>query len=246
MILLDKESVRNIINCNRSKSYTYGLCRKDGRLFYVGVGIRHRVFHHSSSHGLSKDGNKLKVRIIEKENADIRYVIFMVHNDRLKCLEVEAALVAAFGRVDMGTGTLSNLTDGGEIGPNGARISDEARVRVKAARKRDAPVLSAKNKAFWNTLSEEAQEQKVERMRSRHKEPEVIAKIGNKSKERWADPVFKKKMSEKQKTIQTELADVHSNNMKAKWSDPEFRAAMIESRRIARLKRLSDTKETTD
>jgi hypothetical protein len=67
MLLLTKDKLNQILKQNRGKSYTYGLCRGSGDLFYVGVGIRQRVLNHTYEHELNRGGNKHKISIIKRK-----------------------------------------------------------------------------------------------------------------------------------------------------------------------------------
>ena len=90
--------------------YTYGYLRqkdskisKAGTLYYVGKGKGSRAFSHHRNTPVPKDRNRiifLKENLTEKEAFD--------H---------EIEMIKFYGRVDIGTGILRNLTDGGE-GPS--------------------------------------------------------------------------------------------------------------------------------
>lgn len=132
MLLLTKTKLNKILNKDVSKSYTYGLCRGSGELFYIGVGIRRRVFAHTYTSELTKSGNRLKTNITKKEleAGGLRYVLFCVNKDREVCLSLEKELIQHFGRLDLGTGSLANLTAGGEIGVTGVVVSQETREKL--------------------------------------------------------------------------------------------------------------------
>jgi len=246
MLLLTKTKVKDILRQSKGKSYTYGLCDKDGTLFYVGVGIRNRVLTHSYKSTLKRDGNKLKTNTILKLNGEIFYVIFLVHTTREPCLCLESKLILKFGRRDNSTGCLTNLTDGGEIGPTGYKLGEEARQRLSVMRKDNSSVYSESNKQHWLQLTTEEQQDKVSKMRSRSLDPDVVAKVASKTKERWADPEYKKRLSEKQKQSQKAGAEENRKRMKANWDNPEWKADMLKKRREARLRKLLNTENPSD
>lgn len=243
MIFITEAKVKSIIYSDKTKSYTYGLVRDDNSLFYVGVGIKNRVLQHKMSFEL-KNNNRLKSNTIKKQN-NLRYVIFIVHKDRSVCLQLEKSLIEKFGRKDNNTGILCNLTDGGEIGPTGMKISDETRIKLKKLRQESAQHLSIKNKEYWDTLSDEEKVDKVKTMRNGITKNTHL-KIGVKSKERWENEDYKNRLSLKQKESQSKVADVHSSNMKLKWKDPVFREQMLLARKLAKGKRIVSKQDTTE
>lgn len=239
MILLQNEQVKKIIYRDRRKYYTYGLCRQDGSIYYVGVGIRNRVFQHLMDYELEKSANRLKVNITNKaiENGGVYFVIFMVHRDREVCLGYEKRLVSYFGRIDKGTGCLANMTDGGENWPNGRVLSEENRRKLSERSRRLAGHLSVKTKQYWESLSEEEKNERLLRLRSSKADSDLLSL---KLVERWSDPEYKTRLSEKQKVSQSLVAETHSANMREKWADPEFREYMLLRRKIAREKKASE------
>lgn len=244
MILLSKDSVKNIIKNNKGKHYTYGLCKANGELFYVGIGKLRRIFAHESDVKRGYVYNKLKARIINKEE-HLLYVIFLISNNRDSCLKMEAAAIKKFGRRDIGTGVLSNLTDGGEAGPNGCVYSEERRLKQIDTLKISAPKIANTLKERYISLSVEEQKEIYSRLDGHRNNEKARKKIGENSKERWADPEYKKRLSERQKIAQSKIADAHRARMRALWNDPEYRNKMIEVRKLSRQKKLA-AKELAD
>lgn len=112
-----------------NNSYVYVYCdpRKPGRWefkgfifnfqpFYIGRGKQNRIKHHLSKSSLKKDTEKNKIikEIIEQTgNPPIYFKIY--ENLEFKVSEdEEKALIKHFGRLDLGTGILTNMTHGGE------------------------------------------------------------------------------------------------------------------------------------
>ena len=246
MIRLSKDKCRLITKQDKTKSYTYGLCRSNGELFYVGVGIRNRVFNHAADFELSNGNNRLKTNIIKKEQAlgGISYILFTLHKDRLVCLDLEKKIISKFGRVDLGTGSLANLTDGGEIGPSGATATPETREKLSKVRREYREATSIKQKELWQLLSEEDKQKRISNMRSKVGTPEVSVKLTKKLLERWSDPEYRKRLSATAKVTQARRAEGTREMMLLKWADPVFREDMLERRRLARIKKLQEKSES--
>lgn len=244
MILLNKEQAKNVIRANKGKHYTYGLCKRDGELFYVGIGQRNRLFVHETDTRRGYVYNKLKSSIISKEEY-LLYVLFIVSSNRDSCLKMEANVISRFGRRDIGTGTLSNLTDGGDPGPNGCVYSEERRIKHSESLKKSASKIAKTLKDRYNSLSEEEQKEISSRLDGHRNNEKARKKISEKTKARWADLEYREKLRAKLAIINSELSEVHSENMKRLWSDPDFREKMLEARRLARQKKLA-AKELAD
>lgn len=98
--------------------YTYLWLREDGSPYYVGKGNGRRGYI-SGSHRLPcpKDLSRILIQEFPSEQDSIF---------------AERFLIAYYGRIDLETGCLRNLTDGGE-GTSGRVLSDKARARLRAA-----------------------------------------------------------------------------------------------------------------
>jgi hypothetical protein len=109
--------------------YTYLYLREDGTPYYVGKGKGRRVFKKEKNHYPPKDQNRIKLQYWEDENTAIAY---------------EKYFIDFWGRIDIGTGILRNLTDGGE-GTSGVKfrgrrpISEETRRLMSGSAKRRPP-----------------------------------------------------------------------------------------------------------
>lgn len=80
--------------------YTYMWLREDGTPYYIGKGKAHRAFY-------DLDHNIHCPR--ERERILVEY-----HRVEVDALFAEMFFIAYFGRIDLGTGCLRNLTNGGE------------------------------------------------------------------------------------------------------------------------------------
>jgi hypothetical protein len=107
--------------------YTYLWLRDDGTAYYVGKGSGDRAYT-SDAHG------------VHKPVAVERIVIYPAQSEA-EAFENEVALIWYYGRKDLGTGCLRNLTDGGENPPNwkGKKRSEHHRKATSAAKKGKPP-----------------------------------------------------------------------------------------------------------
>lgn len=95
--------------------YTYLWLREDGTPYYVGKGSGTRAFT-SACHGVHRPPQDERI-LLEEQTSET------------EAFEVERFLISFYGRLDLGTGCLRNLTDGGD-GAVGAVRSAETRLRM--------------------------------------------------------------------------------------------------------------------
>jgi NUMOD3 motif len=104
--------------------YTYLYFRqKDATPYYVGKGVNSRAFSPQHNVPVPKDKSRILIQYWESED---------------KSLDMEEWWIALYGRKDLGTGILRNLTDGGDNPPSkkGFKHSEEARRKVSEALER--------------------------------------------------------------------------------------------------------------
>jgi len=105
----------------KNKYYTYLWLREDGTPYYVGKGHGNRAFT-SFSHGVVCPPEDSRIIVQEFDSEE-------------QAFEAEKFLVVYFGRKDLGTGSLRNLTNGGENPPNHTgrkQSSEEISKRIEA------------------------------------------------------------------------------------------------------------------
>lgn len=105
--------------------YVYAHYRKtDDIIFYVGIAKSNKRF-------LSKySRNNLWENIVNKH--DFYYKILFEYVNWTDCLKKEIELIKQYGRIDLKTGILCNMTDGGEGCFN---LSNESRLKISISNK---------------------------------------------------------------------------------------------------------------
>jgi len=142
--------------------YVYMYMKPDWTPFYVGKGKEDRHLAHlrEAKKPESKDTNKLKINTIRKIlkqglEPEIRFVDSNLTEE--VAFELEEFLISEIGRVDLGTGTLTNLTNGGDRSA-GTIVSEETR------HKRRLKMQGALNPNFGRKDTPEQIEAKRQRM----------------------------------------------------------------------------------
>jgi hypothetical protein len=247
MIIISKEQVKTLIRNSNSKYYSYVLIRNDGEPYYVGVGKGTRVFNHTRRCELEGGSNRLKNNVTLKELKNfgsINYAILGVNGSRKYCLDLEVKFILKYGLKVDGSGTLTNLTKGGE-GCRGYIQSEKTKsLKSKLGLLRADEFRSYANKQ-WQSYDEEQYKIRRAHFMSVRLNEVARSKIAIKSKEMWSDPEYKKRLSEKQRVSQLLIRDEKVLMMKEKWSDPEFREMMLLARKIAREKKLANLNANT-
>lgn len=93
-------------------AYVYQHIRKDtNQIFYIGIGQNNNNFKRAYS---KFDRNKYWVNISKKTDYEVKILIDNI--SWVQACEIETLLIKQFGRIDLGTGLLTNMTDGGDGG----------------------------------------------------------------------------------------------------------------------------------
>ena len=164
--------------------YVYQYLRSDGTPYYIGKGRGNRV--HSKDHNVHRPKDKSRIIMIEEN---------MLETD---ALDLEIKLIAKYGRKDIGTGILRNMTNGGE-GSSGYVPTPETRAKNSAARKKyyEDPENRAKQSAAIKKHYEnpENRAKQSAAMKKRYEDPEAREKMSVSMKKRYEDPEARKKTS---------------------------------------------------
>src|ERR1700733_9833078 len=100
--------------------YAYLWFRDDGTPYYAGKGQGQRAFERRNHRQFPPK--------------DISRIILFLVSSEAEAFDLEMTLIAWYGRKDLGTGCLRNMTNGGE-GQNGHRLSDASKEKIAASRR---------------------------------------------------------------------------------------------------------------
>lgn len=216
---------------NEFRFYVYAWQYPDGQTFYVGKGQGRRARRPTAGR------NKIFKHVVEKINrsgGEPRIVMWHTGLREKDAFCLEVAYIKLFGRRDIGTGVLVNLSDGGE-GNGGIPTSEETRAKLSAA------VLGRRHTA--ETIAKMSIAQK-----GRKRSPETcenirLSKIGikqtpeHRAKNSAANTGRKHKPETIAKMREAQMGKTHSEATRAilsaanlgKKLSPETRAKMSES-----------------
>jgi hypothetical protein len=138
--------------------YVYEYLREDGSPYYVGKGINGRWY--SPQHNVNRP---------PKER--VRFVAENLTEQEAHGLEIE--LIARYGRKDIGTGILRNLTDGGE-GSSGRPATEQMRKKISET-------------LMGREQSEETKKKRADALRGQTRTEEQRQRLSNGAKKRWAN-----------------------------------------------------------
>lgn len=220
------------IKANPGKTYVYILSRHGGTPFYVGIGTGRRIMAHERNACERWRGYKYSlIRKIIRDGGTVGYSVEFVQDRATACAE-EKRLIALYGRMNMRTGPLANLTEGGEdivAGPwvpTPARAAGAKRAGEKLRGRKATADARAKMSAF---------------QKGRKRSPEAIAKTTAALKARGLSHDEIKRLGESRRGLKMPantrngLAKWRDQNpgglskaQKAAWADPELRKRFSE------------------
>ena len=200
----------------------YELRRPNGEVFYVGKGNtkRGRLKDHLNEASRLNEGkpvqNKIKAGIIRKiqdAGEEVQYYVVFETQLESDAFVEETRLISKYGRIVDGTGSLANLTTGGE-GACGWTPTEETRIRMSQA-------------SSGRKHSKETKQRMSEIAKQRRHSPATREKISRKSKGRKLSPDHIRKLVESRKVNSPETREKMSKaklGKKRPYTSPEARA----------------------
>jgi hypothetical protein len=161
---------------NLNNYYVYAYLREDGTPYYIGKGSGRRVY---SNRG----------RRIHKPTDISRIQILEYYENEEDAFAKEIELIKQYGRKDIGTGILWNMTDGGEGTVNKSPETIEKIRQANTGKKHSEETKSKLREYRLKQVFTEEHKQK-------HKEVVGSAKNRQKIKDAMSSPEVRKRMSE--------------------------------------------------
>lgn len=117
----------------KNTPYVYQLIdSRNGEPFYVGKGTGDRLFKHTT-HAHTKTSNPIKSNKIDSiicEGGEVQYIVEYCPTDD-DAYDLERSTNEQLGRVDLGTGPLTNCSNGGRGGNRGFVFTPEQKSKLK-------------------------------------------------------------------------------------------------------------------
>ena len=125
--------------------FVYDEFEFDYEPIYIGKGIRNRINHHIKLIGKKKSLFYNKLNKIIESGYEIYSFKIKENLTEIQSLEIEKRLISLIGRIDIETGTLCNMTEGGE---SGFTRTSEARLKLSESK------IGNKNPMYGKTTSQ--------------------------------------------------------------------------------------------
>lgn len=184
---------------------------KPGVVVYVGKGQRDRVSKHAAFG--DKHYNKTLASYYKRKGEPLISEIVYYTENELEAFEHERLLIKRYGRLDLKTGTLANLTAGGE-GFSGYLMTAE-QIAAIAASKKGVPQTPESNAKRSATLTgykrtPEHRANNGAALRGLKRTPEARAKMAAARTAYYADPQNRTAQGERQRAHQERLRKIET------------------------------------
>jgi hypothetical protein len=139
-------------------AYVYRHIRKDkNEPFYIGIGNSKYDYHRAYER---YNRNEIWKRIDAKTDIDVEILIDNITYEKAKEKEVE--FVKLYGRINKGTGSLANMTEGGDsISFSGMKHKPETIEKMRASSYKVKRVICRETGRTWNSCREAAEDLKI-------------------------------------------------------------------------------------
>ena len=155
--------------------YTYAYLREDRTPYYIGKGKGNRIYKRGS-------------RVFAPPKDKSRIIYLKQNLTEEEAFRHEIYMIAVLGRIDLGTGILHNMTDGGEGISN---PSEETRKKISDAQKGKTHTEESRKKMSESkkNISEETRRKMSQSSKGKTLSEETKRKIGDAGKGRkwWND-----------------------------------------------------------
>jgi hypothetical protein len=187
---------------NTNMFYTYAYLREDGTPYYIGKGVKGRIY--SSNRKIKKPKDKSRI-------------IFLKQNlTEEEAFNHEEYMISVLGRKDLETGILRNRTNGGE-GASGSLKSEEFKRRHSERMKgKNNPSYGRKQSEEHRRKNSEANRGENNHFYGKSHSEETKKKISMKKKGKPLSTETKRKLSEIHKG---KCGENHSHYGKKWWND---------------------------
>jgi hypothetical protein len=214
---------------------------KNQQVVYVGKGTGDRAWYHWKKRVRGNKGFGAFLALLRQEKLEPIIEITREGLEEAEAFYEEMKLIEIYGRRDLGTGTLFNLTDGGE-GLAGVIRTDEWRKNISESLRTPEQVSRNVIASRERWANQEYKEKTIAAIRKALQDPEVIARreagkaafihteafrqtMSEATSKLWQDPGYVQKVTEGQKQVHgtEEARSMKSEASKRTWADTAVR-----------------------